>query len=49
MDLGLFFVCLFQTGAIPKLSTLQISHNRLSTADDLMHLSECHHLRCAQN
>ena len=32
-------------GAIPKLSTLQISHNRLSTADDLKHLAECHYLR----
>jgi len=30
--------------AIPKLGTLQISHNRLSTADDLKHLAECHHL-----
>ena len=33
------------TGAIPKLSTLQISHNRLSTVDDLRHLSGCCNLR----
>ncbi|XP_015766609.1 PREDICTED: dynein assembly factor 1, axonemal-like, partial [Acropora digitifera] len=33
-----------QTGAIPKLNTLQISHNRLSTADDVQHLSQCRNL-----
>ena len=27
---------------LPELHTLQISHNRLSTADDLEHLTECH-------
>ena len=41
---SLYFPCI-AAGAIPKLGTLQISHNRLSTADDLKHLAECHHLR----
>ena len=33
-------ICL--PACLPELHTLQISHNRLATADDLEHLTECH-------